>query len=539
MKTVGQRRLCRGRSRLLFATIALLSDRAAAFELSSLWGHWLGDDNDSSSPDMYAYPRRDIVEELGEEAYYERLADAMGIDSKNAASVASASSPYGVDVSFPIHHNTVSSTQKQVEYDAYLSGCRVHYGNKGGTCDESEEDRIGMNRRQPQAMQNYTDMGFKKMQAPTELTRLLQTFWETNADRQAVEKWSTGNTHANHWSSPTYMLSLENPSLPGGGPRLKQRVWDAARDILQQWTGHDLTPSSLYGIRIYKAGSVLAPHVDRLPLVSSAIINVAQDVDEPWPLEVHGHDGKAYNITMEPGDMLLYESQSVVHGRPFPLKGDHFASVFIHFEPVGHSLRHEDRMQAIETGGVADHDLFQRAQARTTDSGVPSTGADKSDRAGTNDLPPYIMKGTNEEKRWRQQHLKPRREKRTQSDKDHSVSYPATVTKAHLAAREGDLDTIRAIAAAGDVGMFVVKDEHGWQPLHEAARGGFTEVAEILIEHGADVNARPNNGHGASPLWWLANNNGEDHPMTMLLRKHGGKKIAPFSTEEASVDNDD
>jgi hypothetical protein len=31
---------------------------------------------------------------------------------------------------------------------------------------------------------------------------------------------------------------------------------------------------------------------DRLPLVSSAIINVAQDVDEPWPLEVYGHDGK-------------------------------------------------------------------------------------------------------------------------------------------------------------------------------------------------------------------------------------------------------
>lgn len=42
----------------------------------------------------------------------------------------------------------------------------------------------------------------------------------------------------------------------------------------------------------------MSPHVDRLPLVSSAIINVAQDVDEPWPLEVIGHDGKAENVTM-------------------------------------------------------------------------------------------------------------------------------------------------------------------------------------------------------------------------------------------------
>ena len=58
--------------------------------------------------------------------------------------------------------------------------------------------------------------------------------------------------------------------------------------------------------------------VDRLPLVSSAIIQVAQNVDEPWPVEVIGHDGKAYNITMEPGDMVLYESHTILHGRPYP-----------------------------------------------------------------------------------------------------------------------------------------------------------------------------------------------------------------------------
>ncbi len=28
-----------------------------------------------------------------------------------------------------------------------------------------------------------------------------------------------------------------------------------------------------------------------------------QDVDEPWLLEVYGHDGKATNVTMEPGTM--------------------------------------------------------------------------------------------------------------------------------------------------------------------------------------------------------------------------------------------
>jgi prolyl 4-hydroxylase len=67
--------------------------------------------------------------------------------------------------------------------------------------------------------------------------------------------------------------------------------------------------------------------VDRLPLVSSAIINVDQDVDEPWPVEVYSHDGKAYNVSMEPGDMVLYESHTVLHGRPFPLKGRYYVSL--------------------------------------------------------------------------------------------------------------------------------------------------------------------------------------------------------------------
>lgn len=64
--------------------------------------------------------------------------------------------------------------------------------------------------------------------------------------------------------------------------------------------------------------------VDRLPLVTSCIIQVSQDLDEDWPIEVYDHDGQAHNVTMKPGDMVLYESHTVLHGRPFPLKGRHY-----------------------------------------------------------------------------------------------------------------------------------------------------------------------------------------------------------------------
>ena len=43
--------------------------------------------------------------------------------------------------------------------------------------------------------------------------------------------------------------------------------------------------------------------------------------------------------------MALYESHTVLHGRPFPLKGNFYANLFVHFIPVDpddHSKNHPD-----------------------------------------------------------------------------------------------------------------------------------------------------------------------------------------------------
>lgn len=135
-------------------------------------------------------------------------------------------------------------------------------------------------------------------------------------------------------------------------------------------------------------GAVLAPHVDRLPLVSSAIVNVAQDVDEPWPIEVYGHDGRAYNVTMEPGDMVLYESHSLLHGRPFPLKGRYFANVFIHFQPTGH---HNN----MNINGADVNEQYTKSVERR------QGGHENEEPVG---LPVYIRDGSEEALRWKSRH---------------------------------------------------------------------------------------------------------------------------------------
>lgn len=69
------------------------------------------------------------------------------------------------------------------------------------------------------------------------------------------------------------MVSVEDQNLRGtGGMRLKNQIWDAAKTTIEEWTGMELKPTSMYGVRVYTEGAVLNPHVDRLPLVSSCII---------------------------------------------------------------------------------------------------------------------------------------------------------------------------------------------------------------------------------------------------------------------------
>mmetsp|Transcript_26214 Transcript_26214/g.46232 ORF Transcript_26214/g.46232 Transcript_26214/m.46232 type:complete len:441 (-) Transcript_26214:94-1416(-) len=394
------------------------------------------------------------------------------------------SAEYGVDVSYPMQHPNLTIIgsnplgNRQAFYEEIINDCVKHYGEKGQRCLMNEEERIAMNLRQPQSMNNYTKNGYTKIRAPTHVFKLIKEFWDKNKEKTKIEKWGTADTFVNHWSSPTYMVSIDDTSLDGGGYALKQMVWNAARDTISEWTGQQLAECSLYGIRIYKEGAVLAPHVDRLPLVSSAIINVDQDVDEPWPLEVIGHDGKATNVTMVPGDLVLYESHSVLHGRPFPLKGRFMANIFIHFEPIG-PVGKEINISS--------------------------------------DLPQYVIQGSEEEQNWRKKN--PNGYK--------FVDNPITPgsTDAHQAAIAGNAELMLQVLVAKPQ-LVNARDTNGWTPLHEAARTGEVKTVEVLLDNGADVNAR-NKGTGGSVLWWALQYWNKEHEVVKLLESRGARSVAP------------
>lgn len=256
---------------------------------------------------------------------------------------------YGYDVSFPMLQHEASTNypglphnidpkhyptpneykgmplqilgDRQSFYKKYMDGCHKYWSDHDRThdanvCDDFEKQRIQHVRDQVHSMRNFTDLGYKKIKAPDELFNLILKFWNDNKNQgEEDEEWIPGNSFMNYWESMSTMVNVQHENLKGGGFELMKIIWNESVNIISDWTGEKLVPSSMYGIRVYKEGAILAPHVDRLPLICSAIINVAQDVDGNWPLEVVGHDNIARNITMDPGDMVLYESHSVVHGK--------------------------------------------------------------------------------------------------------------------------------------------------------------------------------------------------------------------------------
>jgi len=194
--------------------------------------------------------------------------------------------------------------------------------------DQNEQRRVWLNRNQPKLTPKFTELGYGYAELPDTAWRPLVDFWNQNKQKMEMEKWKPQDHHVNHWESPTYVLFLPN--------NIQSAILRSVQPILEKWIGGKipLEYTALYGIRIYKNNSYLLNHVDRSATHAiSVIIQVDQKVDEDWMLEVIGHDGKTEHLKLSPKQMILYESASVIHGRPEKFKGDYYANVFAHFRP--------------------------------------------------------------------------------------------------------------------------------------------------------------------------------------------------------------
>jgi len=115
-----------------------------------------------------------------------------------------------------------------------------------------------------------------------------------------------------------------------------EKIFKTLGPMADEWAGVNLVPMVIYGIRRYLNNSALFSHLDRCNThVISAILNIGQNVTEDWPLFVRDNQGEDHVVTMQPGEMVWYESATVIHGRQYPMKGSSYDNIFVHFRPRG------------------------------------------------------------------------------------------------------------------------------------------------------------------------------------------------------------
>lgn len=184
----------------------------------------------------------------------------------------------------------------------------------------------------------FTETGFKVVKVPPTEWGLINDAYQLLKNNTYVENWD-GVTD---WiKSPTGDYASEMMSFDSL-LTIRELLHKSFLPLHEEWSGQQLEPTSLYGIRSYKRGASLVNHTDTIATHHiSSIIIVDKDLNcgctrkkepEDWPLHFQSPNGEWHKIYAEPGDMILYESATCLHGRPDMFKGTFYRNFYIHYK---------------------------------------------------------------------------------------------------------------------------------------------------------------------------------------------------------------
>ena len=175
-----------------------------------------------------------------------------------------------------------------------------------------------------------SELGFKVVKVPINTWRLIQEAYKLLENVKTEEYWEgiTNFIHDKDGNAPVEIYNMDNCH------RIKEIIADELLPVHEEFIGYKekIKPKWIYGIRSYKRGAILENHTDTLQTHHiSSIVIVDKKVDRDWPLDIQDHQGRWHKVYAEPGDMILYESATNLHGRTEPFEGEYFRNFFLHY----------------------------------------------------------------------------------------------------------------------------------------------------------------------------------------------------------------
>ncbi len=180
-------------------------------------------------------------------------------------------------------------------------------------------------RRRGEYLTNYTRDGILKTRIPDGIYNKILTYYRDNKS-SATDELGQEKYIVSAEGTPSRMIELPE--------EMRVEIHAELKSLLEQWSNITLHPRYVYGIREYGPGAALIPHLDTFGThIVSATLCIDHQVNTPWPMMVFDNYCRRHDVVLEPGEMLLYEGARLEHGRPTPLDGDFYSSVFVHYHP--------------------------------------------------------------------------------------------------------------------------------------------------------------------------------------------------------------
>jgi prolyl 4-hydroxylase len=188
----------------------------------------------------------------------------------------------------------------------------------------------------------FLGKGFKKVRLDTMVYSRLMHHFRSNIHKFVSEREEGFIKTENPRAYPSLIYQDEN---------FNQKLLDDLHGAHEAWSGLRLRKAACYGIRVYQPRSYLYTHLDRgRTHVVSSTMCVDHRLNSPWPLYIEDDRGRGHEVSIEPGEMVFFEGARLRHGRPYPLDGEYYANIFLHYTPLDWDL---DANEATDEPGAA------------------------------------------------------------------------------------------------------------------------------------------------------------------------------------------
>jgi len=167
-----------------------------------------------------------------------------------------------------------------------------------------------------------TKKGFKVVDIPTPVYQMLSTWYDRS--QMVDENYESKDDYI---KEPCYLQDIN------AHPEKVDFVKKTMLEMSEIWCGRKLKPAVIYGIRSYSSGSVLKEHYDRQDTHHVAT-SMPIASDHSWSLNIQDHDKQWWEVDVEPGQGIMFESGVCIHGRLDPFKGTFYDNIYAHYTYV-------------------------------------------------------------------------------------------------------------------------------------------------------------------------------------------------------------